>query len=272
MQSCSTVLFHFDDVRYNHCYTLDFSDPILPHKRDDCWSFLLVKCGELTYTTGNGSFDIKPNTLIITPPDMVHGLTPKGPIIYDRYSLVVPAECIDKDIQEKVSPDFYVLDVSDLPMILDIFDQMVFYVSNLQPRESASVLRSIGNVLMANIYISSQNTSNPAKPMTNPLIVRLLDYINEHIREPLSVPQLSELMSVSAGYLHQHFVKHMHMTPRQYIMQQKLRYVQQALKNNANPTEVSRLYGFRSYSTFYRNYQRVFGCSPSDGQKQPKEN
>ena len=267
MQSCSTVLFEFENIRYTHAYTLDFSTPIPLSVRDN-WRFVLVKCGELTYTVDKNSFDIKPNTLIITPPGVVRSLTPKGSIIYDRHTFAVPEECINKDILGQISRDLCVLDVSDNPMILDIFDKITFYVSNLQPKEAASVLQSIGNELMANICIHTQDSRKPAEPMTNPMIVRLLDYINEHIREPLTVPRLSAEMSVSAGYLHQHFVKHMHMTPRQYIMEQKLRYVQQALKNNANPTEVCRQYGFRSYSTFYRNYQKVYGCSPSGSHRE----
>lgn len=263
MQSCSTVLFRHKNVKYSHSYTLDFADPIPPHTQDG-WGFVLVKCGELTYITGDNSFDVKPGNLVISAPGEIHSLHPKGPIIYDRHALVAPVDCINKDIMEQIPKDQYVLDVSNNPIILDIFDKMYFYVSNLLPKDAASVLRSIANELVTNIYIATRNPSSPAEPMTSPLIVRLLNYINEHIREPLTVPQLSKVMSVSSGYLHQHFVKHMNMTPKQYIIRQKLQLAQQALKNNANPTEICRLYGFHSYSTFYRNYQKVYGCSPSD--------
>ena len=267
MQSCSTVLFEFENIRYSHAYTLDFSDPIPPAAENE-WRFLLVKCGELTYIEGKNSVDIKPNTLVITPPGVVRGLIPKGSIIYDRHVLRIPEECINKDILAQIPLDLCVLDVSNNPMILDIFEKMFFYVSNLLPKEAASVLRSIANELVMNIYIATRESSNPSEPMTSPLIVRILNYINDHIREPLTVPLLSKEMSVSPGYLHQHFLKHMNMTPKQYIIRQKLQHAQQALKNKANPTEVCRHYGFRSYSTFYRNYQKVYGCSPSDNSKQ----
>jgi AraC-like DNA-binding protein len=45
---------------------------------------------------------------------------------------------------------------------------------------------------------------------------------------------------------------------------QKLQLVQQALINAANPTTICQHYGFKSYSTFYRNYQKFYGCRPSD--------
>ena len=262
MQSCSTVKFRHENVAFNHCYTLDFSDPIPPHTQDG-WGFLFIRQGELTYFTGNHSFHAKPGTLIITPPGIIHSLNPKGSIIYDRDSLVAPVDCINNDLMEQIPSELYVLDVSSNPMILDIFDKMYFYVSNLQPKDAASVLCSLANELVTNIYIATRQSAQPAEPITSPLIVRLLNYISEHIHEPLTVPQLAQQMSVSAGYLHQHFVKHMKMTPKQYITQQKLLLAQQALKNNANPTEICRLYGFRSYSTFYRNYQKIFGSSPS---------
>lgn len=265
MQSCSTFEFRHENVKYSHSYTLDFSDPIPPHTQDG-WGFLLIRHGELTYFTGDHSFDVKPGSLIISAPNEIHSLNPKGSIIYDRDSLVAPVDCINNDLMEQITEDQYVLDVSNNPIVLELFDKMFFYISNLQPKDAALVLRSLANELVTNIYIATRNSSNPAELMTSPLMVRTLNYINSHIQEQFTVPQLSKEMSVSAGYLHQHFLKHMNMTPKQYIIRQKLQLAQQALKNNANPTEISRLYGFHSYSTFYRNYQKIYGCSPSDEQ------
>ena len=215
MQSCSAVLFQSDDVICSHYYTLDFSTSILPHTRSS-WTFLLVKSGELTYTANDNSIDIKPGSLIITPPDFIRSLNPKGSIIYDRYVFAIPEDYMDKEILDQLPHTPYVLDVSGNSMILDIFEKMVFYVSNLQPKQAVSVLRSLGNELAVNIYIATRDTSDTAESTTSPLIARLLVYISTHIREPLTVPQLSQAMSVSSGYLHQHFVKHMKMTPNKY--------------------------------------------------------
>ena len=267
MHDCSVIMFREKDVRYIHCYTLDFSIEIHPHVHN-CWEIALVKSGDLIYTADGRSVDIKPGSLIISPPGRLHFLKPKGTIIYDRHVLFVPEECLDRNILQQLSQDLYALDVSNNSMILGIFERAYYYVTSLQPEEARSALLSIGNELLINIYIATRNSPCNADVITDPLLVRILDYIDNHIRESLTVPSIGQAMSVSSGHLHRYFVKHMHMTPKQYIMQQKLLLVQQAMAGGANPTEICRQYGFGNYSTFYRNYQKAYGCRPSDNPRQ----
>ena len=268
MHDCSVIMFEEQDVRYIHCYTLDFSVEIRPHVHN-CWEIAFVKSGELIYTTGGKSVDVRPGSLIISPPGRLHFLRPKGTIVYDRHVLFVPEECMDKMILNQLPQDLYVLDASGNSMVAGLFERVYYYVTTLPPEEARSALLSIGNELLINILIAIRNPLRTANVITDPLMVRVLDYINDHIREPLDVPQISHAMSVSSGHMHRHFAKHMHMTPRQYIMQQKLLLVHQAMVSGANPTEACREFGFRNYSTFYRNYQKFYGYCPSDSAQQP---
>lgn len=267
MHDCSVVMFQEQDVRYIHCYTLDFSIEIRPHVHN-CWEIAFVQSGELIYTANGRSVDVKPGSLIISPPGRLHFLNPRGTIIYDRHVLFIPEECIDPGILQQIPQDLFVLDAADNTMISGIFERMYYYVTSLPPAEARSALRSIGNELMVNILLALRNSPCAVNVITDPLMVRVLAYINDHIRDSLTVPQISQAMSVSAGHLHRHFVKHMHMTPKQYIMQQKFLLVNQAMVSGANPTEICRQYGFGNYSTFYRNYQKTYGCRPSDNAKQ----
>lgn len=272
MQNCMDLSFTAGDLKYSHCYTLDFFEEIPQHFHMG-WAFLLVKNGELTYTVEGTTYNIKPVSLIISRPGAVHMLQVKKPITYERSSIVVSEDFLDKEILQKLPQELQVLDVSNNPMILNIYERAQFYLSNLPDKQIESMLRSLANELLMQIYIATRTSFEPPKHKREPFIAQILTYINNHIHEPLTVEQISNAMSISYGYLHQFFSKHMNMSIKKYVTLQKLLMVQKALANDVNPTEACRQYGFRSYSTFYRNYQRVFGIRPSDNpQKSITEN
>ena len=268
MQSCSVDLFQTGDLNYCHAYTLDFNDDIAQHSHPG-WAFLLVKSGELTYSVEGKTFDVTPNSLVISRPGVVHMLQPKGPILYERHTLDAVVELLDKEILEQIPQDLHVLDVSKNQIIQNLYEKVLYYLPRLPEKQMEALLKSLINELIMNIYVSTQTDYQSPKHTTEHLIAKILDYIHKHIREPLTVSQISEAMSLSDGYLHLFFSKQMHMPIKKYIIMQKLQLVQKALHNNVHPTEACRQYGFRNYSTFYRNYQKVYGCSPSDGSKLP---
>lgn len=267
MQSCSVDFFQTGDLNYCHAYTLDFNDDIAQHSHPG-WAFLLVKSGELTYSVEGKTFDVTPDSLVISRPGVVHMLQPKGPILYDRHSFAAVEALLDKEILEQIPQDLHVLDVSKNPIIQNIFEKILFYLPRLPEKQMEALLKSFVNELIMNIYVSTQIDYTSPKHTTEHLIAKILDYIHKHIQEPLTVSQISEAMSLSAGYLHLFFSRQMHMPIKKYIIIQKLQLVQKALLNNVHPTEACRQYGFRNYSTFYRNYQKVYGCSPSGGHRQ----
>ena len=268
MQSCSVDHFKTGDLNYSHAYTLDFNDDIARHSHPG-WAFLLVKSGELTYSVEGKTFDVTPDSLVISRPGVVHMLQPKGPILYDRHSFDAVEALLDKEILEQIPQDLHVLDVSKNQIIQNLYEKILYYLPRLPERQMEALLKAFVNELVMNIYASTQIDYTSPKHTTEHLIAKILHYINKHIQEPLTVSQISEAMSLSDGYLHLFFSKQMHMPIKKYIMKQKLLLVQKALLNNVNPTEACRQYGFRNYSTFYRNYQKVYGCSPSDGSKLP---
>lgn len=267
MQSCSIDMFESSDLNYCHAYTLDFNTDIDRHFHTG-WAFLLVTSGELTYTVEGKTFDITPNSLLISRPGVVHMLQPKGSILYERHSIGAAEALLDTELLEQFPQDLHVLDVSKNPIIQNIFEKVLFYLPRLPEKQMEALLKSFVNELIMNIYVSTQTDYTSSKYTTEHLIAKILDYINKHIQEPLTVSQISEAMSLSNGYLHLFFTKQMHMTIKKYVILQKLLLVQKALLNNVNPTEACRQYGFRSYSTFYRNYQRVFGHCPSEDPQQ----
>lgn len=255
--------YHSEEFEYDFINTPSFSLNISTHTHLG-WEFLLVKSGELTHTVDGSVFHISPNNLIVSRPGAVHTLYSKGVVHYARHDLVVSENLLSKAIMEKIPEDLHVIDVSKNSVILSLFEKMDFYIANLPQAELETILRGLINELWVNIYLITQQASDTVVTHTNSVIAKTVNYIKDHIQEPLTVQRLCQELFISPSYLHHCFSEYMNISPKQYIMLQKLQMVQQALANNVNPTSACRQYGFGTYSTFYRNYQKIYGCRPSD--------
>ncbi len=263
MLNLSGVTYHTEDYLYGYANETDFSSGIPVHMHGG-WELLYVKSGELIYSVDGNVYEIKPGSLIISRPGEIHSLSAKGVIHYERHSIVITGSLLNKDIIRQIPPDLHVLDISGNNIIPGLFEKMYFYRCNLQVAYLDTVFHALISELWVNIHFGTQTVAPSEVSSSNPIIVRAIDYIKAHLHEPLTVRQVSDALFITSSYLHQCFAKYMDVTPKQYIMLQKLQLVQQALIHAENPTKVCREFGFLNYSTFYRNYQKVYGCRPSD--------
>ncbi len=90
----------------------------------------------------------------------------------------------------------------------------------------------------------------------------LIQYIREHLDQPLSIPDLAELIYVSPSYLMHLFRQETGMSLHQYITRKRIQLAGSRLKEGMSATEVCFSCGFQDYSTFSRAFKRIFHTSP----------
>ena len=97
---------------------------------------------------------------------------------------------------------------------------------------------------------------------TELLEYRIVQYINSHITEPLTLNQLCDYFFISKAQLCRLFRKSTATTVWQYITVKRLVLARQMLEEGESPSAVCVQCGFRDYSTFYRAYLKHYGCPP----------
>lgn len=93
--------------------------------------------------------------------------------------------------------------------------------------------------------------------------IRLLEYIDEHITEKLSLKELSDLAGYSPYYFSKLFSGIYGIPVTGYIRIRKLQYSLNALVGGMKVLDVALLYSFESHEGFTRSFVRLFGSSPS---------
>jgi transcriptional regulator GlxA family with amidase domain len=99
------------------------------------------------------------------------------------------------------------------------------------------------------------------------LVARVHDFVHDNLGEPVTVAELSRLAGVSERTLRAAFHDVLGLSPKQYVIAQRLRAAREALcaadPQTTTVTDVAMTYGFFELGRFAGRYRHVFGEAPS---------
>lgn len=95
-------------------------------------------------------------------------------------------------------------------------------------------------------------------------IISIMNYLNEHLTEDVTIDELAEHFYLSRSYLMHTFKEQTGYTIGSYLSTKRLLLARELLASGSPITDVCYSCGFRSYSTFSRAYKKSFGESPRD--------
>lgn len=98
-------------------------------------------------------------------------------------------------------------------------------------------------------------------------IAEILDYINRHLSEQLSLAEISERFYISRSYLERRFKRVMGSSVWGYVIEKRLLLAKELIEGGENPTKIYPACGYSEYTAFYRAYTRRFGLPPSQTPK-----
>lgn len=95
-------------------------------------------------------------------------------------------------------------------------------------------------------------------------IVRAMDYIRDHLAEPLTVAQVAAEVGMSASHFAHEFRGWTRTSPLQYLKTQRLEAARRLfLEHGLRVGEAARQVGYANPSAFTREFRAYFGSSPS---------
>lgn len=113
--------------------------------------------------------------------------------------------------------------------------------------------------------IGASNAAAPEPDSRSALLVaRVLDYINEHYPEPLTLDSIAAHFFVSKYHLLHEFNRHVGTSVYRYIIQRRLIIARQMLADGVAPTDVYQQCGFGDYANFYRAFKAEYHMSPKE--------
>lgn len=252
------------------------------HRHNGYEIFLFLSRNVLLYID-NECYRMIPGDIIIIPPVSRHRIVSLDDQIYERIIIN-----IKQSVAEKLSTShtdlfacFYSclkkksslshLEVNDRSLFIDYADQLSYALSSEEygADVTANILSSQILLFINRHYHTSTVTSWNIMP---PLVKNIMKYIQNNLAERLTLERLAKEFFLNRTYLSRLFKKHVGLSLREYILDQRIDFAKQLLIAGCSVSEACYTSGFYDYSNFIRSFTKIVGISPGKYKKKIKEN
>lgn len=240
--------------------------------------FLLLE-GDVTMLINSQRYMIKNGALVLLTSRDLHISMNNAPRTYKRITVMFDPHAIRQFNTERTNLlDCFSIAASKQRNILYLSAEQIQTVQTLANPiltngrsdrfgDDITVLTSLLSLL---IFINRLYRSHLPKiaplPLT-PIIREIVDYVDSHIDEELSVQSLCHHFSYSVAYISAQFSKQMGLPLKQFIITKKIALAKQLLAESLSVTQVYERCGFGDYSNFIRTFKKTVGISPLQWQK-----
>ena len=246
-------------------------DQTFPFHIHDDYELLCVVSGKVGYIVEGQVYHLRPGSLMLMRNAETHKLLINQRDPYERYTLnFSPRLLLESGFSEDILTAFndrklgernhYAAEEFDGAKPAQIFQKMGDGCKSFQPQ----------SVILAHLVslLYDVNTVFRRKPEERRYVPdqsgrQLLDYINAHLTEELSLEELSAQVHLSASQMNRVFREVTGTSVYNYILSKRLVAVQERMAKGEGAYAASQACGFHDYSAFYRLYKKRFGVSPT---------
>lgn len=274
------------DIKY-HIRKIDGSEVARELHSHDYYQICYVDKGEVLHCTENGAVHLRYGDAFIVPPGYIHRIDFSGsnPLIYSlsfEESLFHPGFCYSNvyhfmtalkldtfdekhiDVQMKV-----VLNDSQRATMKALMESLMREEQSTCPPELKAAASLIAAVMciLSQAYFRDNTEDSKFQKISHyeEIMDNCLEYINERFTQPLTSDMLARQFAFSKSMFTILFQQYTGMTPKHYIISKRMEYAGMLLSTTEfSINEVSLMVGYQYFSTFYRNFTRYFGLTPSE--------
>lgn len=261
---------------YELQYKRDFGLKDVALHHHDFYEIYYLISGDVTYTIDNRICRVMPGDILIIAPKELHQVyirSDDSP--YERFVLWANPEMIKQlssakcNLLQSLDPDNagsvrqLRLQSADQKHILSLLKTLLqeshdnSFGAELQCRSLLTQLLVHINrlaVLEGDYYEAFSSSSH--------LISQVIDFINHHYNENLSLDNLAEQFFVSKYHLSHEFNRQVGTSIYRYVQKKRLQVARQLLSQGSKPNHICGACGFGDYAGFYRAFKAEYGYSP----------
>ena len=243
----------------------------------DFHKILLLMKGNVSYCVEGRTYDLQADDIVFVPAGEVHRPVLHDTAIYERIIIY-----ISKDYLNTYRTDNY--DLAQCLIEAHQKQSHVLRVPAFGTTKLGQIVRELEQSLDSNEYANElyhnllflefmiqlnrvaihDGIEYLSNSSSNKKMIDVIDYLNEHLTDDLSIDFLAETFYLSRYHLMHDFKEETGYTIGNYLSTKRLLLARDRIRQGEPITNVCYECGFRNYSTFSRAYKKNFGCSPRE--------
>ena len=243
----------------------------------DFHKILLLMKGNVSYCVEGRTYDLQADDIVFVPAGEVHRPVLHDTAIYERIIIY-----ISKDYLNTYRTDNY--DLAQCLIEAHQKQSHVLRVPAFGTTKLGQIVRELEQSLDSNEYANElyhnllflefmiqlnrvaihDGIEYLSNSSSNKKMIDVIDYLNEHLIDDLSIDFLAETFYLSRYHLMHAFKEETGYTIGNYLSTKRLLLARDRIRQGEPITNVCYECGFRNYSTFSRAYKKNFGCSPRE--------
>ena len=247
------------------------------HHHDFHELYFLIS-GDVTYTIESRQYHVMPGDLLLIRPQELHQICIRPEMSdYERFVLWVDPQLLARistplsDLTRYLGPrspsqgNLIRFKPEDCSHVQRLFEQL-WQESENEGYGSDLLRQSLLVQLLVTINRLAADPSGHFEEVTHAskAVSKVVDYVNLHYSEPLSLDMLAELVYVSKYHLSHEFNRQVGTSVYRYIQKKRLLIARQLLGQGKRPNEVYSVCGFTDYAGFYRAFRAEYAISPRE--------
>lgn len=269
--------------RYDPRQEMRYPDFELQHKRDfrlkdvalhhhDFYEIYFLIAGDVTYLVESKIIHVMPGDILLIPPREQHQVLIRPEMsVYERYVLWVEPRMLSKlssplsDLQKLLSPGSNQLRLKPEARVEILSILEALHRERTSQDYGADLLReSLLTQLLVTInrLLAKDGSQLDEDTRMNTIVAQVINYVNLHYSEPISLDLLAEKFFVSKFHLSHEFNRQVGTSLYRYIQRKRLLIARQLLDQGQKPSQVCPACGFSDYTGFYRAFKAEYGISP----------
>lgn len=243
----------------------------------DFHKILLLMKGNVSYCVEGRTYDLQADDIVFVPAGEVHRPVLHDTAIYERIIIY-----ISKDYLNTYRTDNY--DLAQCLIEAHQKQSHVLRVPAFGTTKLGQIVRELEQSLDSNEYANElyhnllflefmiqlnrvaihDGIEYLSNSSSNKKMIDVIDYLNEHLTDDLSIDFLAETFYLSRYHLMHAFKEETGYTIGNYLSTKRLLLARDRIRQGEPITNVCYECGFQNYSTFSRAYKKNFGCSPRE--------
>lgn len=229
------------------------------------------------YLVGADRYRLQKGDIVIVPPGVSHRpLLPEYmPEPYNRDVIWISTEFLtvmqtlfaDRDLYEATDTRLIRTAGTRWEFLMDKIHQGVVEAEQKDVGWEAAVAANTAQLLIQIRRAIIERTANPLRAEKPQLLDQVLAYVEQHLSERITLPEIAHHFYVSESTVSQIFRKKMGISFYRCVTQRRLIAAKSLIEEGLLLENVGQQVGFADYSSFYRAFRQEYGISPRQYRK-----